>query len=346
MRYRILGRSGLRVSELALGTMTFGEDWGWGASHEESRRMFEAYAEAGGNFIDTAVNYTDGTAERFVGEFLAADRDRFVLATKYTLSTRPDDLNFSGNHRKNLRRSVERSLAALRTDFIDLLWLHMWDYTTPVEEIMRALDDLVRAGKVLHLGVSDTPAWVIARANTTADLRGWTPFTAVQVPYSLARRDVEREILPVARAFDMTVTPWGLLGAGVLTGKYNRAGDEPRRRKPADVPGAQLELAAEVVRVASEIGRSPSQVAINWVRGQGRRAPIVPILGARNLRQLEDNLGCLDFELDGGTMERLEAASGFEPGFPGDFLESANIRKLIYGEKFPLLDDPRRGERC
>jgi aryl-alcohol dehydrogenase-like predicted oxidoreductase len=345
MRYRILGRSGLRVSELALGTMTFGEDWGWGATHEESRRMFDAYAEAGGNFIDTAINYTNGTAERFVGEFLASDRDHFVLATKYTLSTRPDDPNFSGNHRKNLRRSVEHSLAALRTGFIDLLWLHMWDYTTPVEEIMRGLDDLVRAGKVLHVGVSDTPAWVIARANTVAEMRGWTPFSAVQIPYSLARRDVEREILPVAKAFDMTVTPWGLLGAGVLTGKYNRKGDEPKRRNPADVPEAQLKLAGVVAEVASEIDRSPSQVAINWVRAQEHRAPIVPILGARSLPQLEDNLGCLDFELDAAAVERLEAASGFEPGFPRDFLESENIRKLIFGESFPLLDDPRRGER-
>ncbi len=345
MRYRILGRSGLRVSELALGTMTFGEDWGWGASREESRLIFDAFAEAGGNFIDTAINYTNGTSERFVGEFLASDRDHFVLATKFTLSTRPDDLNFSGNHRKNLRRSVERSLDSLRTDYIDLLWLHMWDYTTPIEEIMRGLDDLVRSGKVLHVGVSDTPAWVIARANTQAELRGWSPFCAVQVPYSLARRDVEREILPVAKAFDMAVTPWGLLGGGVLTGKYNRGGDEPKRRDPAGIPEAQLKLAEEVVRVAGEIDRSPAQVAVDWVRQQQERAPIVPILGARSVSQLKDNLGCLEFELGPAELERLEAASGFEPGFPHDFLESENIRKLIYGENFALLDDPRRGER-
>ena len=181
MRYQLLGRSGLRVSELCLGTMTFGEEWGWGASRAESQKIFEAYAQAGGNFIDTANRYTEGTSETFVGEFVRADRARFVLASKYSLFTRRGDVNAGGNHRKNLVQSLDASLKRLGTDCLDLYWLHAWDSTTPVEEVMRALDDQVRAGKILHLGVSDTPAWVVAQANTLAQLRGWTPFSALQV---------------------------------------------------------------------------------------------------------------------------------------------------------------------
>src|SRR4029453_14464897 len=192
MGYRLFGRSGLRVSELALGPMTFGTAWGWGAGRDECRRMFDTYAEAGGNFVDTANNYTNGTSERIVGELVAADRDHFVLATKYSLSTRPDDPNAGGNHRKNLVRAVEASLERLGTDYLDLLWLHMWDGMTPVEEVVRSLDDLVRAGKVLYLGVSDTPAWAVARAVTLAELRGWTAFCGLQVPWSLGGRGGDR----------------------------------------------------------------------------------------------------------------------------------------------------------
>ena len=219
MRYKLFGRSGLRVSELALGTMTFGEAWGWGASKEESRLMFDAYAEAGGNFIDTANRYTDGTAETFVGDFIAADRDHFVVATKYTLWDRRNDPSFSGNHRKNMMRSLEASLRRLQTDHVDLLWVHAWDFTTPVDEVMRGLDDLVAAGKVHYVGVSDTPAWIVAQANTLAELRGWSRFVGLQIRYSLADRAAERDLLPMARAFDLEVTPWSILGARVLTGK-------------------------------------------------------------------------------------------------------------------------------
>ena len=185
VRYRLFGGSGLRVSELFLGTMTFGEDWGWGAPPEECRRIFDAYAEAGGNVIDTAVNYTDGASERIVGELLGSQRDHFVVSTKFTLSTDPDDPNASGSHRKNLVRSLELSLRRLGTDRIDIYWVHIWDPNTPIEETMRALDDAVRAGKVLYIGVSDTPAWVVARANTLADWRGWSPLVGIQAPYSL-----------------------------------------------------------------------------------------------------------------------------------------------------------------
>src|SRR5919109_1912366 len=305
MRYKLLGKSGLRISELCLGTMTFGDDWGWGAPKEESRRMFDVFVEAGGNFIDTANNYTNGTSETFLGEFTKADRDHFVIATKYSLSERATDPNFGGNHRKNMRRSVEGSLRRLDTDHIDLLWLHMWDGMTPVEEVLRALDDLVRAGKVLYVGISDTPAWVASQANMLADLRGWSPFVALQAPYSLADRALERDLLPMARAFDMAVTPWGLLEAGELTGKYNTASDEPKRYKVAD--DRNQKLAETLMTLAQEIGRSPSQIAINWVRQQGdaHHAPVIPILGARTEAQIKDNLGCLDFELTGEQLQRL-----------------------------------------
>ena len=215
MRYKLLGKSGLRVSELCLGTMTFGETWGWGASKDESRRMFDRFAEAGGNFVDTSVNYTDGTAEEFLGDFLSADRDHFVVATKYTLTRRNStDPNSGGNSRKNMRQSVERSLRRLQTDVIDLLYLHVWDYMTPVEEVVRGLDDLVRQGKVNYVAISNSPAYIIAEANTLAELRGWSRLVGVQVPYSLAARDIERELLPLARHWDMAVMPFSLIGGG------------------------------------------------------------------------------------------------------------------------------------
>ena len=342
MRYKLFGRTGLRVSELALGTMTFGEDWGWGASKETSRAIFDAYAAAGGNFIDTACNYTNGTSEKYVGEFVASDRDHFVVATKYTLTSRQADPNAGGNHRKNMVQSVEASLRRLNTPFIDLLWLHMWDGVTPIEEVMRALDDLVRAGKVLYVGISDTPAWVVARANMLADLRGWSPFVGLQAPYSLADRSLERELLPMARALDLAVTPWGLLEGGELTGKYSLPAGEPRRSSGAD-PG-NLALGEVVKSVAAGIGRSPSQVAINWVRQQGdeHHAPIIPILGARTQAQLVDNLGCLDFVLSADDLKRLSEASPIRLGFPRSFLESDHVRGLIFGSTFAQLDNYRQ----
>ncbi|NDC42069.1 MAG: aldo/keto reductase, partial [Chitinophagia bacterium] len=198
MQYRLFGRSGLRVSEIALGTMTFGAEWGFGADREESARMFDAYAQAGGNFIDTANRYTEGTSEQLVGEFIKSDRHHFVVATKYTLHDRKNDPNFSGNHRKNLMRSVEASLKRLDTDFIDLLWVHAWDFFTPVDEILRGLNDLMSSGKVQYIGISDTPAWIVSRANTMAELRGWAGFVGLQVEYSLIQRTPERDLTPMA----------------------------------------------------------------------------------------------------------------------------------------------------
>jgi aryl-alcohol dehydrogenase-like predicted oxidoreductase len=334
MRYRLLGKSGLRVSELCLGTMTFGEDWGWGASKEESRRIFDAYVGADGNFIDTSCNYTNGTSEKFVGEFTKGDRDHFVIATKYSLTERKTDPNFGGNHRKNMRRSVEGSLRRLATDYIDLLYLHMWDYTTPVEEVMRTLDDLVRAGKVLYAGISDTPAWVVAEANALADLRGWARIIAYQGEYSLASRTPEREILPMTKARDLSFMAWGLLEGGELTGKYNAPSDEPKRSK--DTTERIKAMASVVMDVAKESGRTPSQVAINW--GRQSSDNIIPILGARRLEQLQDNLGCLDFALTPEQIERLNAASPIDLGFPTAFLGSDGVHKLIFGETYGKID--------
>jgi aryl-alcohol dehydrogenase-like predicted oxidoreductase len=322
--------------------MTFGTDWGWGADRDECRKMFDCYAEAGGNFVDTANNYTNGTSERIVGELVAADRDHFVVATKYSLSTRPDDPNASGNHRKNLVRALEASLERLGTDHVDLLWVHMWDGMTPVEEVVRALDDLVRAGKVLYVGASDTPAWAVARAVTMAELRGWAAFCGLQVPWSLADRSVENELLPLAAALDLAVTPWGVLESGELTGKYLAPDGRPTRSRPEHVSLRVNELAREVVAVAAELGRPPAQVAINWVRQQDAGCPVIPIVGARSAAQLADNLGCLEFELTADQLARLTAASAFRPSFPRSFLESDHVRGLVFGTTFERIAAHRR----
>ena len=337
MRYTLFGSSGLRVSEVALGTMTFGETWGWGASEDECRRMFNTFVEAGGNFVDTASNYTDGESEEIVGSLTAPDREHFVIATKYTLTSRREDPNAGGNHRKNLTRTVEASLRRLRTDYVDLLWLHMWDGMTPVEEVVRALDDLVSSGKVHYVGISDTPAWVVSRAVTLARQYGWSPFVAVQGPYSIADRDVERELLPMARDLGLTFTPWGMLEGGALTGKYLEDTDEPRRYESGG-PKTNA-MAREVIAVAEEIDATPSQVAIAWVRS--RPWHLVPIVGARTEPQLRENLGMLEVELSTAQIERLDAVSGFRLGFPREFLESDHVRGLIFGDTFDLIDDPR-----
>jgi aryl-alcohol dehydrogenase-like predicted oxidoreductase len=334
MRYKLLGKSGLRVSELCLGTMTFGDDWGWGAPKDESRKIFDSFAEgAGGNFIDTANNYTNGTSEKFVGEFVKSDRDHFVIATKYTLTERKDDPNFGGNHRKNMRRSVEGSLQRLGMDHIDLLWLHMWDGMTPVDEVMRSLDDLIRAGKILYIGISDTPAWVVSQANMLAELRGWSRFVAYQGEYSLASRAPERDILPMTKSMDMAFLAWGALEGGELTGKYNSPTDEPKRSK--DTNDRIKQIASVLMDIARDTGRTPSQVAINWARQ--RPYHMIPIIGARSEKQLMDNLGCLEFELTGEQVSRLDEASPIDLGFPHSFLGSDHVKGLIFGETFKQI---------
>lgn len=339
MRYKLLGKSGLRVSELALGTMTFGEDWGWGASREVSQQIFDTYANAGGNFVDTANNYTNGTSEKFVGELIHSDRHHFVLATKFTLSERPSDPNFGGNQRKNLMRSVEGSLRRLNTEFIDLLWLHAWDGLTPVEEVLRGLDDLVRSGKVNYIGISDSPAWVVSQANAVADLRGWSSFVALQLPYSLSGRDPERDLLPMAKAHQMSVTAWGILGGGALTGKYNTASEDPKRY--SDAGEKQKQLAELVMAVAGKNGRSPAQVAINWVRQQQAKSSLIPILGARTVAQIQDNLASLEWQLSDEELVQLSDASPIALGFPHEFLARDEVRQLIFGETFAQIDNHR-----
>ncbi len=342
MRYKLLGKSGLRVSELCLGTMTFGETWGWGASREESRKQFDLFLDRGGNFIDTSVNYTDGASEMLLGEFIQEKRASLVIATKYSL-TKPDssDPNSGGNSRKNMVQSVERSLKHLQTDFIDLLYLHMWDYMTPVEEVLRGMDDLVRAGKVLYTAISDSPAWVVAEANTRAELMGWSRFVGLQVPYSLLDRAVEREILPVAHHWDMAVLPWGILEAGILSGKFLKPVEGGTRIDPEKLklPAKDQAIVEQVQQIAQESGRSMAQIAINWVRQQQHKAQIIPILGARSAVQLEDNLGVLDWTLSDEQLQRLETASQIELGFPHSMLPG---NRYIFGATFDKIDNHRR----
>jgi aryl-alcohol dehydrogenase-like predicted oxidoreductase len=337
MKYKLLGKSGLRVSELCLGTMTFGEDWGWGSSKDESKAVFEAFTSAGGNFIDTANIYTNGSSETIVGELIASDRDRFVLATKFTLPDHPGapanagNPNAAGNHRKNLMRSVEGSLKRLKTDYIDLLWLHAWDLMTPVEEVMRGLDDLVSAGKVTYVGISDTPAWIVSQANTLAELRGWSPFVALQIEYSLIERTVERELIPMAKAFGLTVTPWSPLGQGILTGKYSGEKKEEGARlsdgSSDRMSERNLAIAQTVVDVAAEIGKTPSQVALAWLLAQG--PDVIPIVGSRKAHQIADNLACLDVTLGTADLEKLDAVSKIELGFPQNFLSGPMLRSFV-----------------
>ena len=341
MRYVLLGNSGLRVSEMALGTMTFGDDWGWGAGKDACEEMFDRYVEAGGNFVDTANTYTDGTSERIVGELVGDDRDEFVIATKYTLTTRPNDPNAGGNHRKNMFQSVEGSLDRLDTEYIDLLWVHAWDGMTPIEEVMRGLDDLVSSGKVHYVGFSDTPAWVVARAQTIADERDWTPISALQLKYNLLERTPERELLPLARELDFGVTVWGPLESGILTGKYNRTTNEEGRVTTLgqEVTDEQKEVAQVVVDIAAEIDATPAQVALAWIRE--RPGQLLPILGATTPNQLDDNLASLDVQLGEEERERLDDVSAIDLGFPHDFLARPMAQGLIFGETREKLDTER-----
>jgi aryl-alcohol dehydrogenase-like predicted oxidoreductase len=343
MRYKLLGKSGLKVSEIALGAMTFGQEWGWGADKSESRKVYDTFRAAGGNFIDTANRYTEGTSEEYVGEFIRAEREQIVLATKYTLVARSGDPNSAGNSRKNMIQSLEASLKRLNTDYIDLYWLHAWDYLTPVEEVMRAFDDMVRAGKVLYVGISDTPAWIVSRANMLAELKGWSPFIALQIEYSLIERTVERELLPMARELELAVTPWAALGGGLLTGKYNKKTDEPRRMNDDDtrrLTKPNLKIAAEVIKIAEKIGKTPAQVALNWIRQ--KPGIMIPIIGARTADQLKDSLGALDFSLTEKQMERLDKISEIDLGFPHKFLKMDFIKEIVYAGTYDLIDKNRK----
>jgi aryl-alcohol dehydrogenase-like predicted oxidoreductase len=336
MRYRLLGQTGLRVSELFLGAMTFGEQGGVGAPIEECAKILDAYAEVGGNVVDTAINYRGGASEEILGELLDGRRDRFVLASKYTVSRDGGDPNAAGNHRKNLTRSLETSLRRLRTDYLDVYWVHLWDHHTPIEETMRALDDAVRAGKILYIGISDTPAWVVSRANTLAEWRGWTSFAGLQVPYSLLNRDIERELLPMAEAQGMSVAAWSPLGGGVLSGKFTRpGGPEGGTRIAGDsISAHDLTVARAVDEVAGELGVSSSQVAIAWTRTRSRA--VHPIIGVRTVEQLKDNLAAIEVVLPCEAIARLEEATGFTRGFPTDFI--SQTYDWVFGEVSQRVD--------
>ena len=359
MRYKLLGKSGLRVSELCLGGMTFGEDWGAmlpGASEEEARKIFDIFVNKGGNFIDTANAYQRGTSEKYIGEFISSEREKFVLATKYTLTTNPDDPNASGNHRKNLVQSVDASLKRLNTSYIDLLWIHVWDPLTPIEEVMRALDDMIRSGKILYIGISDAPAWVVSYANAIAEIRDWTPFVGIQIMYNLIERSAERELLPMARALDVGVTAWSPLAGGVLSGKYSKTqknADEQRRFSANNpmtasfVNDRNISIATEVQAIAKEANRTPSQIALNWIRQRKDehkdKEVIIPIVGSRTEAQINDSLGCLDFELTRDQLNRLDEKSKIQLGFPHDFMSEAANQIFLYGNTFSLIDNHRTG---
>jgi aryl-alcohol dehydrogenase-like predicted oxidoreductase len=339
--YKLLGRSGLRVSPLSLGTMTFGSEWGWGADGNEARRIFDLYVDRGGNFLDTAVNYTDGGAERLLGTFIADKRERIVLATKFTMARDPGNPNSGGNHRLNMVRSVEQSLKQLDTDRIDLLYLHAWDMTTRPDEVMRALDDLVRSGKVLYLGICNTPAWRVAQMQTLADIRGWSSFVALQIEYSLVERTFEHELLPAAAALGLGVLPWSPLGGGVLTGKYSLADVEDSQeaavsatRKGVIASSGHLnrraiDIANEVRTVAEEADSTPSRVALAWTLANP--TVVSPIIGARTLAQAEDNLEALDLALTPEQLDRLDRISAPVPVFPARFTQRPLVQQLIFG---------------
>ncbi len=347
LRYKMLGQTGLRVSELCLGTMSFGDRWGFGADETESHRVLDAFAAAGGNFIDTANMYHGGQSEEILGRWLKDKRERQVVATKYTLTMDPADPNASGNHRKNLVRSVEGSLRRMGTDYIDLLWVHVYDDLTPYEEMMRALDDLVRGGKVQYVGVSDTPAWVVSSCNVAADLRGWTAFAGLQIEYSLLQREPERDLLPMAEHFGMSVLAWGPLGAGVLTGKYTRGGENDSKRAQSNEQMGRtnergLAIARAVDEVADELGVTSAQVATAWVSAQGYGC--IPIVGARKVGQIEDTMGAASVTLTADHLKKLHQVSKISLGFPHDFIASDFVRDVVRGVdvRARILERPRK----
>lgn len=317
MRYRLFGPTGLRVSEVFLGAMRFGA-----SSAQDNRRVLDRFVDLGGNVIDTAVYYGDGESETLLGELLHGRRDRFVLASKGTVSRDRADPNAAGNHHKNLTRSLETTLRRLRTDYLDVFWTSMWDRHTPVEETMRALDDAVRAGKLLYIGASNTPAWVVARGNALAEWRGWTSFAGIQVPYSLLNRDIERELLPMAAGLGLAVAAWGPLGHGILADPLDQ------------LSGRELAAARAVREVATDLNATPAQVALSWTRA--RSAAVHPILGARTVEQLDDALGGLELTLPADVLARLDAATESALGYPHDFI--ARNSEFVFGETFRRLD--------
>ncbi len=333
--YVTVGHSGLRVSPLCLGAMTFGKEWGWGSEPEEAKRILDAYVDRGGNFIDTANGYTKGHSEAIIGEHLAPDRkkrDRIVIATKFVSNLFPGDPNGGGSNRKAIIAQCEESLRRLRTDYIDLYWLHAWDRSTPIEETMRALDALVLQGKVRYLGFSDTPAWKVAQAQTMATFRDWSPLVALQIEYSLLQRTVEAELVPMAQELGIGITPWGPLRGGALSGKYRRA-DKGRHeagrgaRVTNYLDDRTFDLLDLMDKIAGTLGTTVARVALSWV--QGRPGVTSTIIGARTMDQLEDNLGALEVKLSSEQVAALDKASAPTLPFPADMLSM--VPTFAYG---------------
>lgn len=335
MHYKVFGRkTGLRVSELALGAGNFGTGWGHGAERDEAKRIFDGYLEAGGNFIDTANGYQAGQSEVMLSEFIAAERDRLVIATKYTLGTTPSaSISHTGNNRKNMVRAVEESLTRLKTDHLDLFWAHMSDGVTPMEEILRGFDDLVRAGKIHYAGLSNFPAWRIARADVLAEVRGFSPIAAIQVEYSLAERTAEREQLPMAEALGLAATLWSPLGGGFLTGKYRSNDGDNRASKlgmliHAEKGARETAILDTLLAVAAELEASATHVAIAWLRAKAQRSStaLIPILGSRTREQLDATLGALNVQLSAHQLSRLDGASDVAKGVPHETLAGSFSR--------------------
>jgi aryl-alcohol dehydrogenase-like predicted oxidoreductase len=310
--------------------MGFGTEAGWGADKTTSFAVMEAFAGAGGNFLDTANIYKLGTSEKLIGEFIdPRDRDFFVIATKYSLKDNTTNPNASGNNRKNMMRSVEQSLTRLQTDFIDVLYLHIWDDLTPIDEVLRGIDDLIRQGKVNYAAISDTPAWIVSKGNTLAELMGWSPFIALQVEYSLLQRSPERDLTPMAKHYGMTVTPWAPLAGGALTGKYLRGGQGRIKPESNRRDENSARITREVMAIAEEIGVQPSHVALQWTRQQGFEC--IPIVGATRLDQLQENLKTIDLILSPDHLKRLDETSAIDPGFPGKFFREEGVRQNNFG---------------
>jgi len=343
MRYKLFGKhTGLRVSELVLGAGSFGTGWGHGAEPDEARRIFDAYAEAGGNFIDTANGYQFGQSEQILGDLLTGRRDDFVLATKFTMRTDPNSGIFvTGNSRKAMVASVEASLKRLKTDRIDIYWAHMSDGVTPAEEIVRGFDDLVRAGKILYAGLSDFPAWRVARAATIAELRGAAPIAGLQVEHSLVERTTKQELLPAGHALGLGVVAWSPLGGGMLTGKYRR-GEKGRaegfggRVFQAENSAQRTAILDTLIAVAKDAGVTPGEIAIAWVAAKGS----LPIIGPRTLAQLEDNLAAAKVTLSPEQIARLDEVSAIPLVFPYRVLNDPETRQGFTGGKLEQFDAP------
>ncbi|HEY9879738.1 MAG TPA: aldo/keto reductase [Leptolyngbyaceae cyanobacterium] len=342
MDYYTLGKTGLKVSRLSLGTMTFGNDWGWGADEDSARQIFDSYLAAGGNFIDTADLYTNGNSEKLLGKFVKESgmRDSVVITTKFSYNAQPGNPNAGGNGRKNILRAVEGSLQRLSTDYIDVYMLHTWDQVTPAEEVVRTLDDLVRSGKVRYVALSDVPAWYAAQAQTLAQERHLEPISTIQLEYSLVERNIEFEYLSLAKALGTGIMVWSPLASGLLSGKYQPSQNGPEGSgRLATLAGSNnpafnkfteknWAVVAELEQVAKELDRSMAQVALNWVANRPGVSSV--IIGATKLHQLQDNLEALDFEIPSALCQRLDAISQPESRFPYTFFENT-LQGMITG---------------